>query len=355
MSSGLKATLMVLGAACVLLLAGGFPLMGAPTVYRGGAMLLLGLVGTLLSLWGAWCLAAGQRVRLVFGLLCVFFASVGVLMIWNYTALGIKFAASGGAMWMGALAMFCTALSGAVFLVVFGYLTLRVMTRRLWLAGVHVALALLAIGSYVDFMYELRVPLVVAANGSQRVDAVVTASGERIPLGFSFQVDAFEVKYYDTQTYTLYTMEQGRPMRPVEVRREEERLVAGEESWPVSALRTAPGMKDPYLLIPGNPPRVLVQNPPAVREYCADCVVHTDHRGRPETRREQLRVNEPISCKGWIISLESYDTAGGVTHVQLRARRAPGRIMALSGMVGVILCSAFWCWSRKADREESAA
>ena len=131
MSSVLKLSIMALGAACVLLLAGGFPLMGAPAVYRGGAMLLLGLVSTLLCLWGAWQIAAGQRVRLVFGLVFLFFAVIGLVMMGSYASQGFAFAQQGGPMWMGALAMFCTALSGVVFFVVFGYLTYRVMTRLL--------------------------------------------------------------------------------------------------------------------------------------------------------------------------------------------------------------------------------
>ena len=50
MSSWLKGGIMALGAACVLLLAGAFPLLGAPEVYRSGAMLLLGVITIILCL-----------------------------------------------------------------------------------------------------------------------------------------------------------------------------------------------------------------------------------------------------------------------------------------------------------------
>lgn len=354
MSSLLKLSIMALGAACVLLLAGGFPLMGTPEVYRGGVMLLLGLVSTLLCLWGAWRIAVGQRVRLVFGLVFLFFAGIGLVMLWSYASQGFAFAQQGGPMWMGALAMFCTALSGVVFFAVFGYLTYRVMTHRLWLAGIHAALALLAIGVYVDYKYEVRTMLTLPADGTVTADSVRTRAGEVLSLGFSLKVESFAVSHYDNVSYTLYTMEQGRPVNPIQPEVQGNRLVAGDESWDKSLLKTAPGMQHPFYLVPGSPPRVILQNPPAVKDYCAACVVNTDHRGRPEQRRQQLRVNEPISCKGWLISLVSYDSHHGKTLVRMQARRAPGRIAALSGMVGIIICSACWCWWKKEETEVTA-
>ena len=71
--SFLVLTLMVLGAAGLLLLAGGFPLVGEPAVYRSGLMLGLGIAAALLALWGGWRLAAGQRARYVCGLVSSFF------------------------------------------------------------------------------------------------------------------------------------------------------------------------------------------------------------------------------------------------------------------------------------------
>lgn len=346
-----KAAIMAVGVACVLLLAGGFPLMGAPAVYRGGAMLLLGLVSALLSLCGAWRIASGQRLRLVFGLLFLFFSVIGLVMLWQYSAQGIKFAEQGGPLWMGALAMFCTALSGAVFFAVFGYLTKRVMTRRLWLAGIHASLVLLTIGVYVDYKYEERYRLILPADGSVSTDAVQLPEGGRVPLGFSFAVESFSVAHYDDESYTLYTLEEGRPVRPIQPELQGDMLVAGKERWNKNLLKTAPGMPQPFYLVPGNPQRVILRNPPVVKDYCAHCLVNTDYRGRPEQRREQLRVNEPISCKGWLLSLESYELHHGRTLVRVQARRAPGRIAALSGMVGIIICTACWCWWNKEEEE----
>lgn len=108
-------------------------------------------------------------------------------------------------------------------------------------------------------------------------------------------------------------------------------------------------MPHPFLMLPGNPARVLVQNPGTVRDYCAHIVAFTDHRGRPETHRAELRVNSPFACKDWRFSLSSYRGEGGQTQVLLQARRAPGRFAALCGMVGIIICTAVWCWWKKEE------
>ncbi len=84
MSTLLKACLMALGAGCVLLFAGGFPQLGAPSLYHGGAMLLLGVLLAGLSLWGALRLAKGNVLRLCFGLFCSFLAVIGLVALLRY-------------------------------------------------------------------------------------------------------------------------------------------------------------------------------------------------------------------------------------------------------------------------------
>ncbi len=349
MSSVLKVAQMVLGGLCVLLLAGGFPLAGAEGVYRSGAMLLLGGLVLLLSLWGTFRLASGRYGQLIFGLLFLFFACTGVLMVGEYGSKAVEYAMQGGAMWAGAVGMGCTALVGVVFLAVFGYLCKRVMNHsRLWLAGLHAAIALLVLGVYTDAAEQVRVSMALPADGRPLPAEVSTPSGEKLPLGFRLQVDEFTVRYYDDAHYALYPIIQGRPGTPQAVERRGERLHLGAESWAVASLQQAPGMPRPFRLLPGNPPRVLVEEPGTVRDYCASCTLHTDYKGRPETRRETLRVNEPIRCKGWLVYLNSY-RAGNPAVVQLELRRAPGRVMALSGIVGIMVCSAVWCWSRKEE------
>lgn len=339
---------MSLGAACVLLLAGAFPLMGAPEVYRSGAMLLLGGLVVLLCLWGGWRLATGLRWQLIVGLIFLFFTVTGLNMLVQYGAKAVEYAGIGGPMWAGAVGMGCVALTGAVFMAVFGFLCCRVMNRRvLWLAGAHWAVALLGIGAFADAAYEVRVPVTLPADARTELTELVLDDGRILPLGFRLRVDDFEVKHYDDATYTIYTFDKGRPgaAQPVECRGD--MLHLGQECWPVSALKSAPGMPHPFLMLPGTPARVLVQKPGTVRDYCAKLVAFTDHRGRPETHKADLRVNSPFACKDWRFSLSSYRDDGGRYEVLMQARRAPGRFAALCGMVGIIICTAVWCWWRK--------
>lgn len=344
MSKSLKATLMVIGAACVLLFAGGFPRLGAPEVYRGGAMLLLGVIGAVLSLWGAARLATGSLLRFLFGMLLAFFALAGVAVFLRYGAAALELAGQGGAMWAGAIGMGCTALTGVLFVCIFGYLATRLLTRRLWLAMAHFSVFLIALGAYLDFCGEVTATLVLPADGSRSASAVRADDGTEWPLGFTVTVKDFDVSYYDTERYEIAVSRNGRWENARELKLRDGRLVLGEESWPLSSLKTAPGIDRPFLLVPGEPPRLIMKMPPPVREYRALCEVQQVHRGMSETREELLRVNEPIERAGWLLSLMSYQPMGSSSLVIMQARRAPGRIPAMAGMLGLVLSLAFWCW-----------
>ncbi len=350
MTSWLKGSLMILGAACVLLLAGAFPLLGAPGVYRSGAMMLLGAFTILFCLVGGWRLARGKNIQLIAGLLFLFFTVTGGSMLVQYGAKALEYARIGGPMWAGAVGMLCVALTGILFMSIFGYLCYRVMNHRiLWLAGLHWAIALLGIGACIDAACEVRIPVALPADARTELNELRTADGRTYPLGFRLRIEQFDIQHYDDATYALYTFENGRPGPRQSVERQGDTLRHGHESWPLSALQSAPGMPHPFLLIPGTPARVLVQNPATVRDYCAHIIAHTDHRGRPETHRAALRVNTPFACKDWRFTLSSYKQEAGHTQVLLQARRAPGRFAALSGMIGIIICTAVWCWWKKED------
>ncbi len=343
----IKGAIMLIGAACVLLLAGGFPLMGVPEVYRGGAMLLLGLAATLLCGVGGWRLASGEPWRLLGGLLCVFFSCAGAIAVWQFGEQASNLARMGGPMWFGAVGMGCTAIVGILFAGLFGFFAKRVMHKRLWLAGVHWALVLIAIGAYTDYCSELRIPLHLHTGNKTGVDTLTTPGGKTIPLGFTLAVEDFHLSRYDTRTYSLHQFVNKRWQAVATLPETDGKLsLPSGEQIHVNSLRTAPGMPYPFLVLPGEPAQVVMQDVPPVKEYRADCRIDTLYRNRPETRRVSLRVNEPLSCKGWVIYLMNYrDTATG-TELELLCRRAPGRLLALAGMVGVILCSTVWCWSK---------
>ena len=352
MSAWLKAALMLLGAGCVLLLAGAFPLAGAPAVYRGGAMLVAGALPGLLCLYGGWKLSSGMRARFLGGLACVFFAATGVSGVVFFGRQGLVNAQMGGAMWFGALAMFCLATVGLLFLCVFGFLAWRAMYRRLWLAAVHWALALMVVGAFMDYLYEVTAPVRVVPGRGQAVTEVV-ADGGTLPLGFSLDVEKFDISYYPEETYTLYRYDEGRWNAAGKPVREGDALVLGGRRWDVSALRLAPEMPRPFLLQEdGGKMELLMQDSRTVLDYCAVCRVVSEHRGREESRTVEIRVNEPLSFKGWVIHLQSWRPMGKDILVEFTARRAPGRLAVLGGMVGLIITVACWCWKRRDEEPD---
>lgn len=347
-----KFTLKILGAACIVLVAGGFPLLGSPEVYRSGFTLVLGIIIGLLALWGGWRLAVGERAKFVCGLVCTFFAVMGLVVLWQYGSLAVSYASMGGVMWFGALGMTCTALVGALFSGIFGFFVWRLMKRRLWVAGAHWSLVLLLLGVYMDYCGEVTSFAQLPANGRVSVTEVITETGEKVALPFSLRVDSFSCAYYGEDHYSLYRREGegwafiGNPT--VEV----DSLRYGDELWAIEDLQLSPGMPSPFLLLPGEPERLIMREARPVKDYSAACHIETDYRGRAESRDEVVRVNAPLSCKGWQIYLNSYTPMAGTTLVNLQLRRAPGRFAALTGMVGIILCTACWCWWRREETSQ---
>lgn len=348
-----KASIAVLAAVCLLLAAGGFPLMGAPAVYKGGMMLILAALAALLALWGGWRLAKGRRAQFVFGLVSVFLATAGLVAVWQFGTQAAAYARIGGAMWFGAAGMASLALVGLLFTAIFGFFMLKLMDNRLWLAGAHWSFCLLAAGAGIDYCGEVSCPLWLPANGSA-IEEAQAADGTKFSLGFKLQAEDFGIERYDDAppAYTLYQWTGGKWNPIARPNLQNGRLIHGQESWPANSLQKNPFLgSQPYVLLQGEPARLLMQDEPAVRSYHARCRVTSSYRGREEAREETLRVNEPISCNGWRIYLMGYRPMGGGALLQLEARRAPGRLPALAGMVGLIICCAFWCWGKPKPRD----
>ncbi len=350
---------MAMGAGAVLLFGGAFPQWGAPDVYRGGAMQMLAAAVAGLSLWGMLRLCRGEYFRFGLGALFSFLTVIGATMVFQYGAQSAKFAAAGGPMWFAAFGTACTASAGLIFIGVFGYLAYRLMKRRLWLAAVHLSVVLVLAGAFIDYYGETRLMQLQPADGKSVLKSV-TVGGEERELPFHLRVDDFAITRYEgNEHYALYGYDRaaGTWQKQAELQREGEELVSGAERWPLSQFTTAPGMPMPYLM--AGQGRVILKEEAPVKEYRASCRVTTWHKGREETRQEQLRVNEPIIAKGWQITLMSHSSdAAGQPVVHLQLREAPGRFWALCGMVGLMLCTA--CWSylpdyRKKDVKKEVA
>ena len=341
MSKLLKATLFLLGAYGLLLLAGGFPLAGAPEVYKSGLMLLLAGGIAFVSLWGAWRLSSGMRRRFAVGLGFLFLTCVGVVAAWKFGGMSLVWARQGGPMWFGAVAMACMALVGLLFCAIYGFFTLRLLTRRLWLAAVHACALLVLGGAWADYVGGEQAQYHCLVGKEAAVPQWNGKLSQQPP--FSIRVTQFDVLYYGEPSYSLFSFENGQPVLLGTPELRGDTLVLGEESWALASAQHVPGM--PYLVLPGKPARLLLSHDRPVKEYRAECLLTLGTGEHAEERRETLRVNEPISCEGWMIYLMNYSPQADGAKVVLMLRRAPGRIPALLGMVALILCTAGWCFS----------
>lgn len=366
MSSLLKAALMLMGAACVLLLAGAAPVGGVPAVYHSWPMLLLGAFAGLLSLWGGWRLSAGKRAQFVVGSISTFFVIAGVVTVWMYGCKAVEYMQMGGGGWFAALGSVCTMVVGGLFIIIFGYFMLRLMNPRLWLAAAHVCCALVVLGAFVDYCAEERAELAVTPGSAEPVTEVTTAAGNTLPLGFGLKVDSFAVSYYDDAqpaehlAHVLITRQNDSycpylwsgklwvPLPPGHYTVQGTKLEFGGRTFDLTQLRQYPQFTCPLLLESAPMPSGLAAAG-TVKEYKAECTLETQHRGRPETRRETLKVNEPIACGDWRLYLMRYDynPLSNTVRPVLLARRAPGRWFAMVGMVGIILSTACWSFWRR--------
>lgn len=360
MSALLKWTLLLLGAGCVLLAAGAFPLAGVPAVYKGGLMLMLGVALAALSLVGAWRLSAGARLRLVCGMVCLALACAGAGAAWAFGERGFDFAhracaAGQPAGLFGAAAYLCMGVVGALFVAIFGFLLLRLMSRRLWLAALHACVVPVVAGGYIDFAYaEVTLHRCSVRPGAE---LHLPAAGRHGAVDLS--VLSFDVeRYADGESYALLRHDgSGWQQVSTPVRRGDV-IELGSESRRVSELTSAGGMAPRYLRLPGEPPRLLVEYPAPVREYRAACRLRIHRHGAVDEREEVLRVNHPLRCEGRLIYLLNFTPPvhpGAPVMVDLQVRRAPGRLMALIGMAGIILASLGWAFTPKNTHTTLAA
>ena len=345
MSTWLKSVLMLFGGIALLLVVGGCPPEGVSAVYRSPVMLALGAAVALLSLYAAWRIVRGQWGYLLCGVGCLFFACAGVYGVWSFGAQGTEMATTGGPMWFGAAAMVCMALVSLLFAIIFGFLTYKIMKGEHWLAALHLSLPLALGGAYLDYAAEdtayLRVPV--------PHDSPINIPATDHRPDFKLQITDFALERHSGgESYSLLTHNQGRWEATASPTRRGDYIELGDERWAVTDLKTAPNLSQPYLLLPGKPPRLLLQNPAPIKEYRATCrfTFRDEHGHDTDAVEETLRVNHPLTHEGWRFYLMSYRALnnGGV-EVEILMRRTPGRFLMLIGLIGSILCTAGWCFT----------
>jgi len=367
----LRISQMLLGIICILLsvdVFGRLFLVATPafsTPEPSYPIFLAGILAVCLSLCGAYCLAKGQIPRLIGFVIASFFCVAGLLVSFRFGAEALENFYKGGFGLLVGISMACTACTGLLFFGIFGYLLKRIASKTLSLAMVHISLVLLASGAYIDYYYEenAMVEIIVGAPHSVKDvrliedeassdDALQELSTSRIPLGFSIRVKEFNITHYPNAPYTLYRMK-NKAWEPYKkgLLAHRGRITYKGESWNIEDMQNIAEQNQNFLLIEGFPQRLLLQDTPSVKEYLALCEL-TDKKGM---LIEELRVNDPIVRYGWQLSLVKHQSIAGQQILQIQARRAPGRILAKIGMVGLILSVTAWCWWRKKEDDEPQA
>lgn len=345
----IKASLAVTAAALVILMAGAWPVGGAPEVYRSGFLLLLGGVIGALSFCAGITLTGKQWWRLLLSALLAFIATGCLCGAWMYTVAGIDFAAGGGWRWLGSLGrwIMATAMLGIVGVSAVGIF--RLMSSRLWLATVHFSLVSMGIGCLADYCGEIKgsLSLPVAQNGQPPVMQESVYVGNCLyPFGFSFGIKQFTVsRYDDAVTCCLCIYKNGQWQVQSEMTPQNGILKTDNFSVPLSELKTLPGM--PYAMYVLEDGRVIVKNEAPVKSYDAVCVIENGGK----TEEHHILVNEPVSYNDWIFYLMHCDFSQGRQTVYITARCAPGRPWMIGGMAALMLSVACWCWlpSRKEE------
>ncbi len=344
----LKAGIAAKAAAVVILIAGAWPLGGAPAVYHSGFLLSLG------ALIGLLCLCAGARMagkrwlRLLPAALLAFIAAGCLCGAWMYAKAGIEFALSGEWKWLGSLGRWVTALALLGIAGVAAAGVHRLMDVRLWLAAAHFSLAVMGIGCFSDYAGEVKGTLFLTAaeeGAPVPMQHGLHQEGRSYPFGFSIGLLGFSVEYYDDAPCGLYAYEEGQWKLKRELTPREGVLHVEEGlDVPLGRLKTLSGMPHPmYVLEDG---RVLLKGAAPVKSYDALCTVTTN--GRDEKRH--VRVNEPLAQGGWLFYLADYREVHGRPGVYLTARYAPGRPWMLGGMGALLVSTAFWCWTPRRGR-----
>ena len=324
-----------------------------PETYHSGLMLGLGIASGLVCFIGACALARQHFLRLLAGLLLLGLAALALPGLLFFGEKAVHFARLGGAMWFGMVGMACLAFVSLMIAGVLGYLGFRAMRAPgLWTAAMHLFIVCLLIGVYTDFYRARETPITCSVGGS------AYPAGEH---PFSVQVESYEVKTYEgEETYSLLRHDKGRWQFVGSPKRDGAFVRLGSESWPLTSLLPAPkeagSSAQRYLLLPGSPPRLLLQHAAPVREYIAFCrlkpTINSALSFADGERQFLLRVNEPISFNGWLVYLLSADASG--KRVQLLLRRSPGRPFIYIGAVGLALCSFVWGFAPKEERIAAA-
>ena len=211
--------------------------------------------------------------------------------------------------------------------------------RRLPALLAHAGPLVLLCGALGGFLWGRQGTLVLPLTERHPTDAVRLDDGQTASLGFPVSATLFRVDYYPPQ-YDVYRNGTDLIRRvPVD---ETPAVDLGEGGWVRVEELKEPGedrWAEAYTLTNGW---VLREVPRTARSFEAQLAFAGTDGAR---RRESLRVNHPVTHKGWRFYLQSYDSESQ-RYVVVSARRDPGRGLVVAGIWMMVAGTALVCWRR---------
>ena len=215
----------------------------------------------------------------------------------------------------------------------------RISLRNVGFYLTHMGTVLALVGALIGFIWEVKSNFMAPVGTIHRIAEVPLTEHDYTKLPFSFAATRLEIEHYDPD-YALYKPEEsvdesGSKSDFTFVRRisvpAEGTLDLGEAgAVDVKSFRDQEGgwvaqvPLDSGWLLQMYPPTDKTQN-----------LTMQFHEKNGETTTAHVKVNHPSEFQGWMFYLMSYDRQGQ-RHVTLMARRDPGRLLAIWGMVALM-------------------
>jgi hypothetical protein len=247
------------------------------------------------------------------------------------------------------------AVLGAALTVLLAGTSVCAAWRREWASAVtHMGVAVILTGGLIDARWAIRGNLLVPVGAESIIERLELNDNRTAPFGFGVSVERLDVTFYDPDYYLH------RPRRKAPVDREEQRpedyerigkfrvesdgfLYMGKYGrLKTSLLRAHDGEWTPtYRLDDGSILKLAPRTP-----QLFDAVLRL-HEGNTAMDRS-LRVNHPVSWRGWKFYLISYgdDERSSGRMAVLLARRAPGCRAVIAGIWMSMLGVAVMCFRR---------
>jgi len=209
---------------------------------------------------------------------------------------------------------------------------------------VHFGVVLILVGAFTGYVAGTKGVIQLSLKPQQAVGQLLTGEGDMVGFGFDVAAEDFQVKFYPP-TYQLF-----RPLPP-------EKIVPGQMPYekagefsagengvcvvkslgPVSNLWNEARQEwvQRKMLPDGSFLHVAGQTPSF---FGVTLLI--------EGRKLPVSINHPADYKGWRFYLMSYDQQN-LRHVQLSARRDPGRNAVIAGIWVVIAGAFIFCFRKE--------